>query len=130
MDAALEAKAVMRTVLSRALTRVVAQGEELRKDLNALWAGAKRLRYVTGEAGFSLMLDTMRRRLLAPKEAWPSSAQFAVGGDEWFLVCQPNSRIANSLVLREAIDVRPQAALGSRDADLGGPSAVWEVTCQ
>ena len=44
VDAALEAKAVMRIAFSRALTRVVAQDEELRKDFNALWAGAKRLR--------------------------------------------------------------------------------------
>ena len=76
---------------SKELTRVAAQDEELRKDLNALWAGAKRLRYVTGHADFPLILDTMRRRLLAPKEAWPTSVEFAVEKYEWLLVCQPNS---------------------------------------
>ena len=69
---------------------MITQDEELREDLNALWAGAKRLRYVTGGAGFSLMLDTMRRRMLPPMEVWPSSVDFAVEKYEWILVCQPN----------------------------------------
>ena len=80
---------MIKNVLSRALTRVVIPDEELREEFNSLWAGAKRLRYVTGDAGFSLMLDTMRRRLLAPKEIWPSSAEFAEENDKVLVVCQP-----------------------------------------
>ena len=91
-DAALEAKTMIKTVLSRALTRMVIPDEELREEFNALSAGAARLRYVTGHAGFSLMLDTMRRRLLAPKEIWPSSAEFAEENGELLLVCQPRWR--------------------------------------
>ena len=87
MDAAVEAKTLIKIVFSRALTRALG-GEELREELNALWAGAKRLWHVTGHAGFSLVLDTMRRRLLAPKEAWPSSAEFAEENGELLLVCQ------------------------------------------
>ena len=79
---------MIKTVLSRALTRVVIPDEELREEFNSLWAGAKRVRYVTGDAGFSLMLDTMRRRLLAPKEAWPPLAEFAEEKGELLLVCQ------------------------------------------
>ena len=87
VDAAVEAKTLIKIVFSRALTRALG-GEELREDLNALWAGAKRLRDVTGRTGFSLMLDTMQSRLLAPKEAWPSSAEFAEENGELLLVCQ------------------------------------------
>ena len=54
----------------------------------SLWAGVKRLRHVTGHAGFSLMLDTMQRRLLAPEEIWPSSAEFTEENGELLLVCQ------------------------------------------
>ena len=91
VDAAVEAKRLIKIVFSRALTRALG-GEELREDLNALWAGAKRLRDVTGRTGFSLMLDTMQSRLLAPKEAWPSSAEFAEENGELLLVCQPCCR--------------------------------------
>ena len=87
MDAALEAKTLIKIVFSRAVTRALG-GEELREDLNALWTGAKRLRDVPGRTGFSLMLDTIKSRLLAPKEAWPSSAEFAEENGELLLVCQ------------------------------------------
>ena len=87
MDAAVEAKTLIKIVFSRALTRALG-GEELREELNALWAGATRLRDVTGCTGFSLMLDTIKSRLLAPKEAWPSSAEFAEENGELLLVCQ------------------------------------------
>ena len=92
VDAALEAQAMIKIEISRALTRVAFPDGELREEFNALWAGAKRLRYVTGHAGFSLMLDTMRRRPLAPKETWLSSAEFAEENGELLLVCQPRWR--------------------------------------
>ena len=91
MDAALEAKTLIKIVFSRAVTRALG-GEELREDLNDLWAGAKRLRDVTGQTGFSLMLGTMKHRLLAPEEAWPSSAEFTEENGEWLLVSQLRER--------------------------------------
>ena len=91
MDAALEAKTLIKIVFSRAVTRALG-GEELREDLNALWAGAKRLRDVTGQTVFSLMLGTMQHRLPAPEEAWPSSAEFTEENGEWLLVSQLRER--------------------------------------
>ena len=114
VDAAFEAKTVIKIVFSRALTRVVIPDEELREELSDLWTGWKRLQYAAPR-----ILHTMHRRLLAPKEAWPSSAEFAEENGELLLVCQPCCRKwVSSLVASKESGFEPLICVSRRDQAL------------
>ena len=86
-DAALEAMAVIKTVISAALTRVVHRQDE---ELRDLWTGWRRLRHVTGHTNFPHLMDAIQRRMFDISEE--VALAIAEENGELLIVCPPYYR--------------------------------------
>ena len=80
-DAALEDMAVIKIVISAALTRVVHRQDE---ELRDLWTGWRRLLHVTGHTNFPHLMDAIQRRMHDLSE----EVDLAIGEEngEWIFV--------------------------------------------
>ena len=83
-EAALEAQAVIKEVISTALTRVVIREDE---ELRSLWSGWRRLRHVTGHANFPRIMDRIRLPLWDLSEE--VALEIAEANGEFLIVCPP-----------------------------------------
>ena len=83
-EAALEARAVLKTVISAALTQVVHREDE---ELRQLWTGWKRLRLVIGHDNCPRLMDAIQRRMFEISEEVADA--IAEENGELLIVCQP-----------------------------------------